>query len=397
MDSLTNAYNSFFGNDDELFHIFSPYRVCPVGAHVDHQHGLVTGFALDMGIDILFSVTENGNVEMCSLSFEGLITFNVTRQPEPRFSNWGDYLRGAVWAMQSDFHLKKGIRGIVKGSMPIGGVSSSAALLCGIVMAIAKANGIKLTPMEVVGYASKAERGYVGLQNGILDQACVMLCEKNKLLYMDTETSEYKILSFGKGSDGERPKIKIGVFFSGVTRKLTDTDYNLRVAECKTAAWITQAYEGLPLKDFKETRLRDVDERLFMQHRNMMPLRFAKRADHFYTECDRVRKAVAAWTEGNIKEFGRCMSDSCQSSIDNYECGSKELIELYNLLLNANGVYGTRFSGAGFKGACIAIVDQERESQIKEQVTNAYLQKYPQYKDSFRAFFCETCKGASFQ
>lgn len=397
MNTLTSAYKSFFGNDDELFHIFSPYRVCPVGAHVDHQHGLVTGFALDMGIDILFSVTENGNVEMCSLSFEGLITFNVTRQPEPRVSNWGDYLRGAVWTMQSDFHLKKGIRGIVKGSMPIGGVSSSAALLCGIVMAIAKANDIMLTPMEVVRYASMAERGYVGLQNGILDQACVMLCEKNKLLYMDTETSEYEILPFGSVVEEERPKIKIGVFFSGVTRKLTDTDYNLRVAECKTAAWITQAYEDLPLKDFNDTRLRDVDERLFIQHRGMMPRRFAKRADHFYSECDRVRKAVAAWTQGDIKKFGKCVSDSCQSSIDNYECGSQELIELYNLLHNTDGVYGTRFSGAGFKGACIAIVNPKKEEQIKNYITEAYLQKYPQYKDSFKAFFCETCNGASFQ
>ena len=30
---------------DYQYHIFSPYRVCTLGAHVDHQHGLVTGFA----------------------------------------------------------------------------------------------------------------------------------------------------------------------------------------------------------------------------------------------------------------------------------------------------------------------------------------------------------------
>ena len=29
------------------YHIFSPYRVCPLGAHVDHQHGLVTGVVND--------------------------------------------------------------------------------------------------------------------------------------------------------------------------------------------------------------------------------------------------------------------------------------------------------------------------------------------------------------
>ena len=39
------------------YHIFSPYRVCPLGAHVDHQHGLVTGFAIDKGVDLWFDVT----------------------------------------------------------------------------------------------------------------------------------------------------------------------------------------------------------------------------------------------------------------------------------------------------------------------------------------------------
>lgn len=54
------------------FRIFSPYRICPVGAHVDHQHGLVTGFALNYGIDLWLDVTEDGGVELDSL-FMGTI------------------------------------------------------------------------------------------------------------------------------------------------------------------------------------------------------------------------------------------------------------------------------------------------------------------------------------
>ena len=45
-------------------HLFAPYRICPVGAHVDHQHGLVTGFALDKGVDLWFDVTEDGSVDL---------------------------------------------------------------------------------------------------------------------------------------------------------------------------------------------------------------------------------------------------------------------------------------------------------------------------------------------
>jgi len=49
------------------YHIFAPYRVCPLGAHVDHQHGLVTGFAIDKGVDLWFNVREDSLVDLWSL------------------------------------------------------------------------------------------------------------------------------------------------------------------------------------------------------------------------------------------------------------------------------------------------------------------------------------------
>ncbi|MCM1450442.1 MAG: GHMP kinase [Clostridiales bacterium] len=389
---LLSTYEALFGKGDTLYKIFSPYRICPLGAHVDHQHGLVTGFAFDSGIDFLFSATDSGKVEMASLSFEGLMTFNVQRPVDSKQGNWGDYLRGAVWALQRDFHLMKGVRGIVKGSMPIGGLSSSAALLCGFVMAIDKVNGLGLSRRQVIKYASIAERGFVGLNNGILDQACVVLCEADKLLFLDTHTGNHRLIPFG----GEKPRplpFKLGIFFSGVTRKLTGTDYNLRVSECKTAAWIIQAYENEHLKDLDDTRLRDIAPEAFERNRDRMPERFAKRASHFFSECQRVEDGVKAWEEGNIELFGQYMFESCESSMNNYECGSPELIEIYRIMKRTPGIYGGRFSGAGFKGACIALVDPAREDAIREQVTAEYLRSYPQYKDTFEIFFCNAADG----
>ena len=394
MEDLFQAYRTFFGKGDALYQLFSPYRICPLGAHVDHQHGLVTGFAFDNGIEFLFSATETGKVEMASLSFEGLMTFNVQRFNEEKQNNWGDYLRGAVWALQQDFQLKRGVRGIVKGSMPIGGLSSSAALLCGFVMAIDKVNQLGLDKRQIIKYASIAERQYVGLNNGILDQACVVLCEADKLLYLDTATEEYQLLPFG---DGSQPlPFELGIFFSGVTRKLTGTDYNLRVSECKTAAWMLEAYENIPLRELQETRLRDVDEQVFLKYEDRMPERFARRARHFYTECDRVTDGVKAWKEGDIEKFGKYIFESCESSMNNYECGSLELIDIYEIMRRTDGIYGGRFSGAGFKGACIALVDPKKKDGIKQFVTNEYLKKYPQYKDSFEVYFCHPCHGVDF-
>lgn len=395
METLFQAYRTFFGKGDALYQLFSPYRICPLGAHVDHQHGLVTGFAFDKGIHFLFSETETGKVEMCSLSFEGLMTFNVQRPIEEKQNNWGDYLRGAVWALQKDFTLKKGIRGVVQGSMPIGGLSSSAALLCGVVMAIAKVNHLSLDKMQVIQYASDAERNYVGLRNGILDQACVVLCEKNKLLFLDTHTSAYELLPFGGDENNPLP-FKVGIFFSGVTRKLTGTDYNLRVSECKTAVWMLEAYERLPLKELEDTRLRDVEKSIFDKHEKQMPERFARRARHFYSECERAKKGVEAWKEGDIVKFGKYIFESCESSIHNYECGSPELIAIYEIMKQTDGIYGGRFSGAGFKGACIALIDPAKEEIIRQTVTDQYLQRFPGYKDSFDCFFCELSSGVDF-
>ena len=395
-NDLFQAYRTFFGKGDALYQLFSPYRICPLGAHVDHQHGLVSGFAFDSGIDFLFSETESGKVEMCSLSFEGLMTFNVQRPVDEKQNNWGDYLRGAVWALQQDFQLRKGIRGVVKGSMPIGGLSSSAALLCGFVMALGKINNLYLDKMQVISYASRAEREYVGLNNGILDQACVVLCESDKLLYLDTRTSEYQLLPFGGENGTKDLPFKLGIFFSGVTRKLTGTDYNLRVSECKTAAWIMEAYEDVPLKELQDTRLRDVDEDIFKKYESKMPERFAKRARHFYTECDRVEAGVDAWKRGDIKAFGQLIFESCESSMNNYECGSPELIALYKIMRRTEGIYGGRFSGAGFKGACIALVDPAKEESIREFVTKEYLKEFPQYKETFEMFFCHPADGVDF-
>ena len=43
---------------------FCPYRICPVGAHIDHQHGRITGLAIDRGVNIAYRAKQNGVVEM---------------------------------------------------------------------------------------------------------------------------------------------------------------------------------------------------------------------------------------------------------------------------------------------------------------------------------------------
>ena len=378
--------------DNYQYHIYSPYRVCPLGAHVDHQHGLVTGFAINKGVDLWFNVRDDSKVRLTSSSFEGKVEFDLAMRSEVREKHWGDYARGAKDALKKRFDLTRGIDGVIKGSLPVGGLSSSAAVLIAYVMAFAKANGIRLQPFEVVQIASEAEREYIGLNNGILDQACIALGRKDGLLFLDCDTNDYRIIS----RNVNMPDFEIGIFFSGLTRSLVNSDYNLRVYECKTAAWNMLAYHNQPLKTFDKTFLRDIPKETFDKTRDMMPLRFARRASHFYSEYRRVRQGVTAWETGNLQLFGKLSFDSCESSIHNYECGSPELISIYNIIRPMQGVYGGRFSGAGFKGAVIALVDPKYKEQIENELTEKYLKEYPEYTDTFKVYWVRPDDGARF-
>lgn len=388
--------------DNYQYHIFSPYRVCPLGAHVDHQHGLVTGFAINKGVDLWFNVREDAMVKLSSLSFEGTVEFDLAKRTEVREKHWGDYARGAKYALKKRFELTHGIEGVIKGSLPVGGLSSSAAVLIAYVMAFAKANGIRLQPFEVVQIASEAEREYIGLNNGILDQACIALGKKNELLFLDCDTNEYRHIKFGGANaslhkqGGLEGLFEIGIFFSGLTRSLVNSDYNLRVFECKTAAWNMLAYHEQPLKTFDKTFLRDIPKETFDKTRDMMPSRFARRAEHFYSEYRRVRQGMTAWETGNLQLFGKLSFDSCESSIHNYECGSPELISIYNIMRPLQGVYGGRFSGAGFKGAVIALVDPAYKEEIEKTLTEQYLKEYPEYTNTFKVYWVQPDDGARF-
>ena len=407
--------------DKYQYHIFSPYRVCPLGAHVDHQHGLVTGFAIDKGVDLWFNVNDGqrskddgqrslGHVHLESKTFEGVVDFEIDAPSQVRERHWGDYARGAKYALRKRFELKRGIEGVIQGSLPVGGLSSSAAVLIAYVMAFAKANDITLQPFEVVKIASEAEREYIGLNNGLLDQACIALSKKNQLLFLDCDSNEYRLIPFG----GQMSKVEsqkstldlspqtsdlpfeIGIFFSGLTRSLVNSDYNLRVYECKTAAWNMLAYTEQPLKTFDKTFLRDIPKATFDKTRIAMPARFARRAEHFYSEYRRVRQGVTAWETGNMKLFGKLSFDSCESSIHNYECGSPELIAIYEIMRQLPGVYGGRFSGAGFKGACIALVDPAYKEEIQKVLTEKYLEQFPEYEKTFQVFWVKPDDGARF-
>lgn len=369
--------------------IFTPYRICPLEAHVDHQLGVVTGFALDHGIEMEYEPTDDGTISLKSNDYPGEITFDLKHIPERNY-DWSDFAVGAVVTLSKKYTLKTGFKGIIKGNLPAGGISSSAAVIITYLLTLCKVNGIELTRPQLVTFAVDEERNYIGVNVGKLDQSCEIYCRKDHLLFLDTKDDSMELIP----KNPNMPDFKICIVFSGVSRKLANSAYNLRVDECKSASYALQAYAGMDYGKYADAVLRDVPKGVFEQYKEKLPLNWRKRAQHFYSENDRVKKGIEAWRDGNLEEFGHLIFESGNSSIYQYEAGSEPLKALSIILSQTEGVYGARFSGAGFNGCCMAIVNPEYEDAIRESVTDAYGKLFPEYMDDFEIIFCDTSDGA---
>ncbi|MCL2811146.1 MAG: GHMP kinase, partial [Clostridia bacterium] len=341
---------------------FCPYRICPIGAHSDHQYGKVTGFAIDKGVHIAYRPKQNGVVELKSLNFDKRAQFFVERVPENKQGDWADYLRGAAFILGQRHSLRVGLSGVIEGSLPIGGLSSSAAVIIAFLDALCKVNGVGLSMPELIQVALRAENEYVGVSCGKLDQSCEIYAKKDHLLYLDTKDDSFELIPTHPGM---KP-YEIAIFFSGVERTLVGSQFNKRVDELKSAAYALKAFameDGLAgeldvvYDRFSEARLRDVPRWIYDRYKQRLPDLWRKRAEHFYTEFERVEQGAEAWRRGDLETYGRLSFESGHSSIHNYETGSEELIELYEIMRCTDGIYGGRFSGAGFKGCCMALID----------------------------------------
>ncbi|XP_022753441.1 galacturonokinase [Durio zibethinus] len=381
--------------------VVSPYRICPLGAHVDHQGGIVSAMTINKGILLGFVPSGDNQVALRSGQFKGEVRFRVNETQQPRHTiskrkeinvenssaspeecNWGVYAAGALYALQSrGNHLAQGIIGYICGSegLDSSGLSSSAAVGIAYLLAFESANSLTVSPTENIEYDRVIENEYLGLRNGILDQSAILLSSHGCLTYMNCKTTEHKLIhppKFLKDHEAELQKgYKILLAFSGLRQALTSNPgYNSRVAECQEAAKVLLHASG---NGELEPFLCNVKPEAYEAYKLKMETNLAKRAEHYFSENMRVTKGLEDWASGDLKDFGQLMSASGLSSIKNYECGCEPLIQLYEVLLRAPGVFGARFSGAGFRGCCFALVDADRAAEAAKFVREEYPKLQP--------------------
>ena len=368
---------------------FCPYRICPIGAHSDHNLGKITGLAIDKGIHIAYAPKQNGVVEMSSLQFTKRAQWHIASVPAHKQNDWADYLRGATWVLSKKYRLNVGMCGVIEGSLPIGGLSSSASVTISFLTALCHVNGIVLAQQELIDMAYDAELNYVGVSVGKLDQSCEVLSKKNHLLYLDTGDGHYELIP----QHPQMKPYKIAIFFSGLEHNLAGSKFNMRVDELKAGVYALQAFAGMEYGKFKEAYARNVPREVFLQMKDRLPVPWARRCEHWYSEFERVEQGVEAWRKGDLETYGRLSFESGWSSIHNWESGAPEQIRLYEIMRQTDGIYGGRFSGAGFKGCCMALIDPSFEESIRRTVSEQYLKAFPEMKGKYEMFICESADG----
>jgi galacturonokinase len=380
---------------DEIRVVRSPLRVSPLGAHVDHQDGLVTGMALDRAIYLAFVPRADGEIRVESVNFEGQVAFNLADIPPHIPRDWGNYARGAALALSRTYGIRVGMDAVVMGGMPIGGLSSSAAVGVAYLLALEVVNDLQVSPRENIELDRFVENVYLGLRNGVLDQSVILLSDRNCLTYLDCRSMEVQRIP----TPASPETFEILVVYSGVRQALVGTDYNNRVAECYAAARTLLGWSGRLTGEPAErhnghVRLRSVPPEVYAEFGERLPPPLDRRARHFFTEVQRVREGVDAWRAGDIERLGQLVRASGASSVRDYESGSPHLTSLYNILCDCPGVYGARFSGGGFRGSCIALSHPAYREEIVAFIGERYPVAHPDVAQDYSIHFCGTSEAA---
>nr|WP_155998486.1 galactokinase [Streptomonospora sp. PA3] len=363
-DEVAAAFASAFGGDPiGIWH--APGRVNLMGEHTDYNDGLVLPMALPWGVTLALLPTHDGTAQVRSAQRPGeQVDFTTADlDPEDPVSGWAGYVAGVFWAAREAGHLpaEAGARILIDSDLPIGAaLSSSAALECAVLLALAEAHGLTALAGDrpaMAAVARRAENAYVGAPTGILDQSASLRCTEGHALYLDCRSGAGSSVPFRLEEAG----LRLLIMDTRVEHKLSDTTggYAARHEECTRAA-----------RELGVAALRDVEDLEAALGRLDDPV-LVKRVRHVVTEIHRVNAAVGLMRAGALGDLGAVFTASHLSMRDQFEISTPEL-DLAVETAVAAGARGARMTGGGFGGSAIALVPHDRLDAVREAVTGAF-------------------------
>ncbi|MFP5081646.1 galactokinase [Pedobacter sp. JCM 36344] len=347
---------------------FTPGRVNLIGEHIDYNGGLVMPCAVTLGTWLLIAPNNDKMLRFNSLNFEEEVAMELNKQYTKTGSEWYNYPLGVFNELLKDHEISTGLDMLFFGNIPIGsGLSSSASIEVIMAYALNDYFNLGLERIQIPLLAQKVENEFIGVNCGIMDQFAVAFGEANKAIVLNCDTLKYKIV------DCELGDYNLAIINTNKPRKLAESKYNERVAECKKALADLN-------KEIKLNNLCELNYEKFTLHKHLIEDETVlKRATHVIKENDRVNLAAKALNDGGLEDFGRLMYASHQSLKDLYEVTGLELDTVVDFCRDYDHVIGARMTGAGFGGCAIALLKKGKEEEFAKELTDYYVERvgYP--------------------
>ena len=342
----------------------APGRVNLIGEHTDYNGGYVLPMAIDRDVRMAFRPADDGRVEIVTLDLNDKVSVEISALDRDRVPEWARYPLGVAAILQEEGHALRGLRAVVKSDVPVGGgLSSSAALEVAAAMAFCSASGLTINREKLAVICQRAEREFVGMRCGIMDQFASLMCRKGHALFLDCATLDYDLVPI------DETQASVVVCDTRVKHELTESPYMERQRQCAVAFKLLQ-------RQFPEIETyRDVSVTAFIAHAEGIPQPMRKRAHHVVTEDERVLNAVQSLCAGDLITFGTLMDASHESLQKDFEVSCEELDVLVELAREVNGTFGSRMTGGGFGGCTVSLVRSDAVDDFTKTVTAGYRER----------------------
>lgn len=352
---------------EKLFHaqpqyiFLSPGRINIIGEHVDYNDGFVMPAAINKYICFAISKNQNSKCSLFAKDLNEAYKFDLKDELKPVDKMWVNYILGVLSQLKDSHGLPKGFNIVFSSTIPMGaGLSSSAALECGIGYAMNTLFDLGLTKEKIALIGQKSEHTFVGVNCGIMDQFASVFGKKNKVIKLDCNTLEYEYYN------ADFKKYSLLLLDSNVKHTHLTSGYNIRRQEVEQGLAIIKQH-------FPQVKtFRNCTENMVLELKEKLGETIFKRCHFVVKEIQRVQDAANALSESHFKKLGELMSETHEGLSKEYEVSCEEIDFLVDAVQHEKTVLGSRMMGGGFGGCSINLVEKGTEEVLIKTISESY-------------------------